>query len=280
MIYVSCANLSLTKFPVGETKIVFEDFAKDRDIYSIKWYYESDSEIFTIIALKDYIDSLEPNARVNLCVPYLPYARMDRTDKEAFTLKTFAKLINQCGFAKVKVQDIHSNVSLALIDRVENKNWTLDSSLAYKITSDVVVVYPDATAEKRYSKEINKPLGSILCIKDRDFDTGKIKSIIPVTDLDPNKDWSNTKFIMVDDLCSYGGTFDLAINEIRKTFKTAQHFELVVGHLEKSYLDGKLKDNPYFKELWTRKTLGWQYGLSDLECDTLRSNKVHIFSII
>ena len=279
MIYVSCANLSLTKFPVGETKIVFDDFAKDRDIHSIKWYYESDSEIFTIIALKDYIDSIKPNAKVNLCVPYLPYARMDRTEKEAFTLKTFAKLINNCGFAKVKVQDIHSNVSLALIDRVENTNWTSDSSLAYKITGDVVVVYPDATAEKRYSKEIEKPLGSILCIKDRDFDTGKIKSIIPVTDLDPNKDWSKTKFIMVDDLCSYGGTFDLAINEIRKTFKTAQHFELVVGHLEKSYLYGKLKDNPYFKELWTRKTLGWQYGLNELECETLRSNKVHIFSI-
>lgn len=278
MIYVSCANLSLTKFPVGETKIVFDDFAEDRDIYSIKWYYESDSEIFTVIALKDYIDSLKPNAKVNLCVPYLPYARMDRTDKEAFTLKTFAKLINQCGFAKVKVQDIHSNVSLALIDRVENKNWTVASTLAYKITSSDVVVYPDATAEKRYSKEINKPFGSIICIKDRDFDTGKIKSIIPVTDLDPNKDWSNTKFIMVDDLCSYGGTFDLAINEIRKTFKTAQHFELIVGHLEKSYLSGKLKDNPYFKELWTKKTLGWQFGLNDLECEELRSNKVHIFS--
>lgn len=278
MIYVSCANLSLTKFPVGETKIVFDDFVEDRDKYTIRWYYESDSEIFTVIALKDYLDSLKPNAKVYLDVPYLPYARMDRTDKEAFTLKTFAKLINNCGFAKVKVQDIHSNVSLALIDRVENMNWTVSSTLAYKITSSDVVVYPDATAEKRYSKEINKPFGSIVCIKDRDFDTGKIKSIIPVTDLDPNKDWSNTKFIMVDDLCSYGGTFDLAINEIRKTFKTAQHFELIVGHLEKSYLSGKLKDNPYFKELWTRKTLGWQFGLSDLECEELRSNKVHIFS--
>lgn len=278
MIYVSCANLSLTKFPVGETKIVFDDFVEDRDKYTIRWYYESDSEIFTVIALKDYLDSLKPNAKVYLDVPYLPYARMDRTDKEAFTLKTFAKLINNCGFAKVKVQDIHSNVSLALIDRVENMNWTVSSTLAYKITSSDVVVYPDATAEKRYSKEINKPFGSILCIKDRDFDTGKIKSIIPVTDLDPNKDWSNTKFIMVDDLCSYGGTFDLAINEIRKTFKTAQHFELIVGHLEKSYLSGKLKDNPYFKELWTKKTLGWQFGLSDLECEELRSNKVHIFS--
>lgn len=278
MIYVSCANLSLTKFPVGETKIILDDFLTDKDKYTIRWYYESDSDIFTVIALKDYIDSMKPNARVFLDIPYLPYARMDRTDKEAFTLKTFAKLINQCGFEKVKVQDIHSNVSLALIDRVENKNWTLDSSLAYKITSDIVVVYPDATAEKRYSKEINKPFGSILCIKDRDFDTGKIKSIIPVTDLDPNKDWSNTKFIMIDDLCSYGGTFDLAINEIRKTFKTAQHFELIVGHLEKSYLNGKLKDNPYFKELWTKKTLGWQFGLSDLECEELRSNKVHIFN--
>ena len=280
MIYVSCVNLSLVKFPVGETKIVFEDFAKERDKYIIQWYYESDSELFTVIALKDHISTLNPAAKVTLFVPYLPYARMDRTNEEAFTLKTFAKLINQCGFEKVRVQDIHSNVSLALIDRIENKNWTLDSSLAYKITKDVVVVYPDATAEKRYSKEINEPLGSILCIKDRDFSTGKIKSIIPVTDLDPNKDWSNTRFVMVDDLCSYGGTFDLAINAIRKTFKTAQHFELIVGHLEKSYLDGRLKDNPYFKELWTRKTLGWQYGLSESECEELKSNKVHIFSII
>lgn len=280
MIYVSCVNLSLVKFPVGETKIVFEDFAKERDKYIIQWYYESDSELFTVIALKDHISTLNPAAKVTLFVPYLPYARMDRTNEEAFTLKTFAKLINQCGFEKVRVQDIHSNVSLALIDRIENKNWTLDSSLAYKITKDVVVVYPDATAEKRYSKEINEPLGSILCIKDRDFSTGKIKSIIPVTDLDPNKDWSNTRFVMVDDLCSYGGTFDLAINAIRKTFKTAQHFELIVGHLEKSYLDGRLKDNPYFKELWTRKTLGWQYGLSESECEELKSNKAHIFSII
>lgn len=279
MIYVSCVNLSLVKFPVGETKIVFEDFAKERDKYIIQWYYESDSELFTVIALKDHISTLNPTAKVTLFVPYLPYARMDRTNEEAFTLKTFAKLINQCGFEKVRVQDIHSNVSLALIDRIENKNWTLDSSLAYKITKDVVVVYPDATAEKRYSKEINEPLGSILCIKDRDFSTGKIKSIIPVTDLDQNKDWSNTRFVMVDDLCSYGGTFDLAINAIRKTFKTAQHFELIVGHLEKSYLDGRLKDNPYFKELWTRKTLGWQYGLSESECEELKSNKVHIFSL-
>lgn len=118
MIYVSCANLSLTKFPVGETKIVLDDFLTDKDKYTIRWYYESDSDIFTVIALKDYIDSMKPNARVFLDIPYLPYARMDRIDKEAFTLKTFAKLINQCGFEKVKVQDIHSNVSLALIDRV------------------------------------------------------------------------------------------------------------------------------------------------------------------
>ena len=278
MIYVSSQNLNLTQFPVGEVKIVFEDFAKSPNRYSINWYYKSDSELFTVIALKDYIDSLDPDAKVQLNVPYLPYARMDRTDKEAFTLKTFAKLINQCGFEKVKVRDIHSNVSLALIDRVENTNWTEYVSLSSKITSDTVVIYPDTTAEKRYSKEINKPLGSILCIKDRDFDTGKIKSIIPVTDLDPDKDWSKTRFVMVDDLCSYGGTFNLAIEEIRKTFKTAQHFELIVGHLEKAYLEGWLKDNPYFKELWTRKTLGWQFELSESAKEYLKSNKVHLFS--
>lgn len=53
-------------------------------------------------------------------MPYIPHARMDRVQEleDVFTLKYFCQVINSLHFDKVIVRDAHSNVSLALLDRV------------------------------------------------------------------------------------------------------------------------------------------------------------------
>lgn len=275
------SELRRMKFPVGEVKLEMDEI----DIYSsdsviIEWFYKSDEELFQVIALVDYLRSVHEDRKIALKMPYIPYARMDRVKTEAFTLKTFANLINQCNFSKVWVEDAHSNVSLALLNQVQNSAWTEDSRLINKITDKCIVIYPDVTSEKRYSDIIAKETrakGSITCMKSRNFETGQIDSLIPVTSLDLSKDYSDYRFIMVDDLCSYGGTFNYAIEEIRKVIPTAQQFELIVGHLEKGYLDGKLVKNPYFTALWTKKTLGWQFELTEEEKASLFEGKIHMF---
>jgi ribose-phosphate pyrophosphokinase len=57
-----------------------------------------------------------------LVAPYLPYARQDRICSvgEAHSLKVVASLINNAKFDRVYVFDVHSDVSLALIDNVVN----------------------------------------------------------------------------------------------------------------------------------------------------------------
>lgn len=72
----------------------------------------------------DYLDTLEGKF---LPVPHCPHARMDRVKgtTDVFTLKSFADVINSLDFTKVVIYDAHSNVTPALIDRVENRPNTM-----------------------------------------------------------------------------------------------------------------------------------------------------------
>ena len=287
MIYVEIGDkqvLTETVFPVGETKLeLYKDAISTAPEVRIKWLYDNDSEIFRIVALVQEIREINSIRGINyvltLHVPYFPYARMDRVKTEVNTLKALTKLINDLKFDKVIINDAHSDVVMALLNNVVQRKWTESTSMRSHIDSDTVIVFPDVTAEKRYASEFERVKGSITCMKTRDFKTGKIESLLPITTLDLNADWSKTRFVMVDDLCSYGGTFDLAINKIRELIPTAKHFELVVGHLEKVYLEGKLVDNPYFKRVWTRKTLGWQETVSTELSKLFKDKKVSISSL-
>src|ERR1019366_6917050 len=55
-----------------------------------------------------------------IIIPYFPYARQDRiTEKHtAFSLKVFAKLINDLNFDEVVSLDVHSDVTPALVNNM------------------------------------------------------------------------------------------------------------------------------------------------------------------
>ena len=68
----------------------------DKQIYGVKWNYESDAELFTLICIaKHYNDPT-----MELYLPYIPHARMDRvkSNEDVFTLKYFCEVINSLNF--------------------------------------------------------------------------------------------------------------------------------------------------------------------------------------
>lgn len=203
----------------------------------ITWCYDSDDELFTLACIVDELRSHDPLVQIILTMPYIPNARQDRyVSGRLFTLKTFAKIINSMNFYQVKVLDPHSDVSTALIDRVKNMD-TIDYKLkrmavdcASKDTIEVQAMYPDAGAAKKYHAADENIVG----VKHRN-EEGRIDSY----SLYGIKE--NTKSVLiVDDICSYGGTFVSAAKELRK--HGVENVYLCVSHCENNILKGEVFD--------------------------------------
>lgn len=252
----------------------------------IDFKFENDCDIFNLIRLKGFIDdNTFPGTLCILNMPYIPYSRMDRDEEERlFSLKYFAKLINSLNFSRIYVMEPHSDVSAALFNciHVENMSmkltmeamrdslglsgeaWITDhvgSSTSYDFTIEglfrraedagIYLVFPDAGAEKRYSKQIKYP-NIITCSKRRDFNTGRITSLV-VNDVDSVKNCRTA--IIVDDLVSKGTSFKFASQALHQEFLSLDDVILCVTHCENTIYDGDLITGNDIQKIYTTNSL-------------------------
>ena len=232
-------DLNIGYFPDSTPHITLKPI-KDAAVYVIEWYYENDAELFQVMCINDKLAKYGP---VDLFLPYIPNARMDRVKNEddVFTLKTFCNAINSMQFCNVYVVDPHSNVSLALLDRVVARDikdiieYNIQDALDYDIAKEdnFILFYPDEGAMKRYS-EMLKYYQYAFGIKNRDQTTGQITGYEVV-----NKELVNGKDVMIiDDICSRGGTFYHAAKALKEL--GANHIYLYVSHAEKAMIKGDM----------------------------------------
>lgn len=254
----------------------------------IRWKYENDAELMYLIMIKKHLDANLADTTYLLTIAFCPNSRMDRThnDDEVFTLKYFCDVINSLNFSRVFVLDAHSNVSVALlnncvnmnpqkyiqqaIDEIKNENGTMvevpvvadDTEIADDNEENNVVVpsepikelvfdddrlvlyFPDYSASKRYASlfpQYKYCFGE----KKRDWETGKILGI----DIRTNGiDLENKIVLMVDDLCSFGGSLHYGVQELmnykpEKVYAYATHCENSVLDEEKGTLIKDLENN-------------------------------------
>ena len=179
---------------------------------------------------------------VYLTIPYFPGARQDRRmiEGEPLTIRVYADIINEMRFGSVTVFDPHSDVTAAVLDRIEVvnnhkfvKRALRDICRIDAPTPDVInmwgkevhIVSPDAGANKKISKlAIYLNAESIVkCDKTRDVSTGAISGFEVYTD-----DLEGRDAVIVDDICDGGGTFLGLAKELKK--KNAGNLHLVVSH--------------------------------------------------
>lgn len=211
----------------------------DKDI-EITWKYKEDTEIFAVIALaKSYMNK---GCRVSLKMPYIPNARMDRvkSNEEVFTLKVFCELINQVGFEQITVLDAHSNVSLALLDRVKQMDVeaVIRRAAIENIQSNIILYFPDEGSQKRYV-DLFPEYRYVCGMKKRDWATGQIKGLEVI---DNGLDLSGKTVLMIDDIISYGGSLYYSALKLKEL--GVDKIYAYATHTENSVLDenkGKLK---------------------------------------
>ena len=234
----------------------------------IRWHYENDAELFKLICLVKTMREMYKGVRIDLFMPYLPNARQDRikNPEDVFTLKYFCEVINSLEFNTVFVTDVHSNVGLALLNRVrEIKPWDYIHKALTKITfmetgdvmheareecyKNLLLFYPDEGAMKRYSGEMGMPY--IFGVKDRDWKTGQIKRLNLAGDVSMIE---GKNILIIDDICSKGGTFYYAAKELKEA--GAVNIYLYVTHCENTIYEGELlKEDSLIKHIFTTNSL-------------------------
>lgn len=220
-------------FGDGTLKCNIEDLAEQLNSKSehwITWSYDNDSELFVLACLVDFLKNGSDND-LRLRLPYIPNARQDRfVSGRLFTLKTFCKFINNLGFKEVEVLDPHSNVATALLDHVSTSfpDW----SVIIDDFDDFTIMFPDAGAAKKYAENTEFAGGKDIIIgnKHRDKD-GRVSDYELLNFVEGTK-----SVLIIDDICSYGGTFVSAAKALKE--KGVEHIYLAVSHCEYNIFKG------------------------------------------
>ncbi len=273
MIRLNGKEVAVNHFPDGTLLLketVVGNTPKEQKSAVITWNFENNEELLVLYFLTRHLQTAGV-ADITLYMPYIPNARQDRVKQaeDVFTLKYFAELINSLHFAKVQVLDAHSNVSLALLDRVE-----LMTPLPYirKAMEQIrqenkktpLMFYPDEGAGKRYSSMIEAPY--CFGIKQRDWSTGEIKGLSVAGECERIV---GSDVLIVDDICSYGGTFFHSARKLKEL--GAGKIYLFVSHCEISILEGEVLKSGLLERVYTTDSI--------FPCGMETKNKIEVFPL-
>ncbi len=173
------------------------------------------------------LENLHTTAQFVLNLPYIPYARQDRVMQpgQALSIKVFANIVNSLGFDKIIVDDPHSDVSAALLDKVHIRGQQELVAEFHKelYGRDVTIVAPDSGARKKAQKVADRMrLPLVEAGKVRDLKTNEITGTAVFGDV------KDRECVIVDDICDGGRTF-IALAQALKE-KGAKRVILYVTH--------------------------------------------------
>lgn len=206
------------QFPGGEEHVRLDVgyFLEANAAVAIRADVRSSADLVRLLLVTDALRRVGAN-NITLEIPYLPYARQDRVCNhgEALSLRVICDLINAQNYVQVHVWDVHSDVAMALINRVQNigPEEFLDEVGPDLIDWEkTILVAPDAGALKKMyqvSQALHRPF--IRADKTRDPTSGQITGTVV-----HGQHAGKADFLIVDDICDGGRTFiELAV-ELRK----------------------------------------------------------------
>ncbi len=215
------AGIQLIVFPDNQPHVNIQGIDEGDEVKIICSITNS-VKLLQLIQAANALDNLFAKKKV-LVIPYLMAARFDRLMQhgDSIDLKVVADLINACGFEKVYLFDVHSDVSSLLINHAVNIS---NQQLVEKYQQEnAVLICPDAGAAKKIGKYFgwNKRLQEIVyCSKNRNLATGALTLEV----LEP-ENCRDRNCIIIDDICDGGATFLAIAGQIKP-----RHLTLMVTH--------------------------------------------------
>lgn len=214
------------KYPDGQVGAKLIDISAP---YEINERINSYEDLFFVKSLVEVLHYRNIK-NLHLVIPCLFGQRSDRrfSPFQSLDLKVILDFINSCKFMTVEVLDAHSDLSIGLNHYhkrgvAEFVSKSLDDIRKSIGNKDITLVSPDAGAYKKVF-ELGQQFGNpvVAAVKHRDLQ-GKI-------DLQFIGDVKDKDCLIVDDLCSRGGTFTILSKKLRE--QGARKIYLYVSHFE------------------------------------------------
>ncbi len=218
-------SISTMTFPGGEVGVnvntgstnAFDYWAQDVEVIDLEARIQNSDQLMAMFLATDALRRVYPNAKIDLTIPYFPYARQDRVCNagEALSVQVVAKLINAQNYATVTVVDPHSPVLVAALDRCYVIEQFEAFSRIKPSFGDVILVAPDMGAVKK-TEDFAKRVGAkdvLYCNKKRNLADGKI---LGMEVLNPEILTYGCQLLVLDDICDGGRTFTEVANAIEQ----------------------------------------------------------------
>jgi len=217
----TAAGASTFLFPDNQPHVNLQGIA-DGDEVKVICSITDSVKMMQLLQTANALDNLFAKKKI-LVIPYLMAARFDRLMQhgDSIDLKVVANLVNSCGFEKVYLFDVHSDVATMLIDHAVN--ITNQQMVEAYQQPDALLICPDAGAAKKVGKyfDWNSNLKDIVyCSKNRNLANGKLTLEV----LEPNS-CKNRNCVIIDDICDGGATFLAIAEQIQPV-----HLTLIVTH--------------------------------------------------
>ena len=238
-IYTRAGDLAFKTFtfPDGQPHFKLETYEDEFRSVTVEMAIRNPTELLQAVLVNQVLRQ-QGYSEVNLDIRYLLGARMDRAigPDEPFTLECVARMINGCGFSRVRILDAHSEVATRLIRNSINvlpyqavSAAALGSVNYYKEPARWVI--PDKGAESRvmdFWKHVSHATEKIIrASKKRNPSTGALSGF----SVDDGKSFltsGEAACLIIDDICDGGGTFVGLAKELRKA--GAKRVNLFVTH--------------------------------------------------
>lgn len=270
MIKLNEVEVGFTKFPNGELSLDMEKLQVEPNGSAnlVSWFYESNDEFVKLKMLEDVLENAKGYSdKDTYChIAYMPYSRMDRgSETRPFTLKVVAEMMpKEWNYV---VTEPHSAVTLEqlklnVVGKVVKHDYSL-KQLGRMLDAYDIIVFPDKGAYERYALDceataemLNEKV-ILIGEKKRDFTTGNIESLElnspPCGGKSAVVRGNYLEALIVDDLCSYGGTFIKVVEQLCKEMPFETSVDLLVAHAEDSICKGDLLDN--VREVYTTDSI-------------------------
>ena len=223
---------TVMRFPAGEIHIKLKESIDLVTDVMIRHRIKSADDIFLVLFAADALRSKYKGVRITAFIPYMPFSRQDRpmVKGEPFSLRVLSKILALGNFESIWTLDPHSTVTPALIENL----FEVPLCHLGRMRQDIIDVYgdfdiisPDAGALKKIydHAKVMRHTGSIFTAnKVRDVSNGKILRTAVLDDV------KGRTVLILDDICSYGGTFKALAKELKA--RGAKTVLLAVTHYE------------------------------------------------